>query len=313
MSEAFIVSPKQRCMKPPTAGLVDLDWLKFPYWEIEVDGRKLRYVTTNRLAEKRIETLFSKEPTTIPWLDSMSSGEVLVDVGANVGMYSLYAAQVVGVRVFAFEPEALNYAELNKNIYVNHAHGRVLAFCAALIDQTRVDRLHLGGFAEGLSHHDFGENTWSTDKNFGAIKTSKDARLLQGCLSHTVDSLVTSGAVPFPDHIKIDVDGLEHKVVTGAWRTLTDPRLKTALIEIDHRIPACLELVERMERAGWRYSTDQLRTNRKVVFTEEQIANMRKRKQGGFNYIFFRDDRYAVMFKKFLERYTVPLPRKVEI
>ena len=39
------------------------------------------------------------------------------DVGANVGMYTVFAAPTRGARVFAFEPEAQNYAMLNRNIF----------------------------------------------------------------------------------------------------------------------------------------------------------------------------------------------------
>lgn len=303
-------SPVQRWMGKLVRGQIDLEWLKIPYLEILVEGRRLRYVATNRLGEKRVETLFSKEPTTIPWLDAIAPGEVLVDIGANVGMYSLYAAVVSNAKVYAFEPESLNYAELNKNVFVNNAHGSVTAFCLAMSDEHRVDRLFLGGFAEGLSHHDFGENTWTSDKDFGAIKTSKDARLLQGCVSYSLDKLVEQGAVPMPDHIKIDVDGLEQKVVAGAWKTLTDPRLQSVLIEIDHRIPTCAAIVQRMLEAGWNYSIDQLRANRKVIFSEEQITAMRNRGEGGLNYVFFRDDKYAQMYAEFLRNYRVPMAKK---
>jgi FkbM family methyltransferase len=303
-------APKQRWIKATKRGQIDLDWLKIPYCELNVEGTTLRYVATNRLAEKRVETLFSKEPTTIPWLETIARDETLIDIGANVGMYSIYAAQRCGARVYSFEPESLNYAELNKNIYLNDAHKRITAYCIALSDENRVDRLLLGGFAEGLSHHDFGENTWTTDKDFGALKTSKEQRLEQGCVAFSLDSLIASGAVPMPDHIKIDVDGLEHRVVAGAWRTLTDERLKSVLIEVDHRIPACLAIVEKMTAAGWRYSMEQLRTNRKLVFTEQQIETMRRKGDGGFNYVFFRDERYAQMFRSFLEGYVVPLGKK---
>jgi len=289
---------------------IDLPWLKLPYAETMVGSVPIRFVQTNRLSEKRIETLFTKEPTTIPWLESMQPGEVLVDIGANVGVYSIYAAKIVGARVYSFEPEALNYAELNKNIYVNDLHGQVTAYCMAMSNENRVDRLLLGGFAEGLSHHDFGENTWAQDKDFGAIQTSKDARLEQGCVSYSLDPLVESGAIPTPRHIKIDVDGLEAKVVDGCWRTLTGPDLESVLIEIDHRIPSCVAIIERMEQAGWRFSMDQLRTNRKVIFTKEQIERMRKNGEGGFNYIFYRDEKYDRLFREFLDGFVPPMGKR---
>lgn len=303
-------APTQRWLTNFQRGVLDLEWLKLPFGELDVDGKRLRYAASNRLGEKRIETIFSKEPTTIPWIEAIAPGEVLVDIGANVGMYSLYAAKVAEARVFAFEPEALNYAELNKNIFLNDAHNQVTAYCVALSDEDRVDRLLLGGFAEGLSHHDFGENTWLVDKDFGALKTSKDARLEQGCVAFSLDSLVSQGAIPQPDHIKIDVDGLEHRVVSGAWKTISTPNLKSILIEIDHRIPSCNQIVDRMKAAGWRHSMEQLRTNRKVVFTGEQVERMRSKGEGGLNYIFFRDDRFRQLFERFLADYVVPLGRK---
>ena len=301
---------QQETLGPIVRKQVDLPWFKIPYAETVVRGVPVRYVETNRLSAKRTETLLTKEPTTIPWLDNIQPGEVLVDIGANVGMYSIYAAKVSGARVFSFEPESLNYAELNKNIFVNELHGQVMAYCMAMSNENRVDRLLLGGFAEGLSHHDFGENTWSEDKDFGQIKTAMDQRLVQGCVSFSLDSLVASGAVPPPKFIKIDVDGLESKVVEGCWETFARPELESVLIEIDHRIPSCLAIVERMLAAGWRYSMDQLRTNRKVVFTEEQIRRMQKEGQGGFNYIFYRDAKYDRLFADFLDGYVPPLAKK---
>jgi FkbM family methyltransferase len=289
---------------------IDTPWLKIPYAETMAGTTPVRYVETNRLSVKRVETLFTKEPTTIPWLESMKPGEVLVDIGANVGMYSIYAAKVAGARVYSFEPEALNYAELNKNIFVNGLHGQVTAYCMAMSNENRVDKLLLGGFAEGLSHHDFGENTWTQDKDFGALRTAKDERLVQGCVSFSLDHLVSSGAIPSPQHIKIDVDGLESKVVDGCWQTITGGKLETILIEIDHRIPSCLAIVDRMVAAGWRYSMDQLRANRKVIFTVEQIERMRRAGEGGFNYIFYRGGEYDALFRQFLASFVPPMAKK---
>ena len=286
------------------------DWLSISYGETVVDSRKLRYAQTNRLGEKRLKTLFTKEPTTIAWLDSFRAGQVLVDIGANVGLYSIYAAVMRGATVHAFEPEALNYAELNKNVFINGLHGQVLAYCVAITDEDRVDRLFLGGFAEGMSHHDFGENTWSEDKNFGAVTTSKDSRLVQGCVGFRLDTLVERGVIPIPDHVKIDVDGLEHRVVEGAWNTFQSPALKSVLIEIDHRIPKCRDIVDRMLSLGWRYSINQVRANRKVTFTPEDIARMREQGKGGFNYIFYKDEAYDRLFDAYIATYVPPMAPK---
>lgn len=285
------------------------DFFSSPCLEIEVDGRAVRYAESNRLAAKRVSSIFSKEPTTIPWLESFGEDDVFVDIGANVGMYSIYAAVLTGCRVYAFEPEALNYAELNKNIFVNGLHEQVVAYNLAMSDVAEVGALYLGAFGYAYSHHDFNENTWSEDKAFGDKSTPRDARLLQGCASETLDGLVARGVVPVPTHIKIDVDGLEHRVFAGMRETLRHPALKSVLIEIDHKNPHCEEMIESMLADGWRISMDQLRTNRKLILTEEQVERMRRKGSGGFNYIFFRDEAYARLFADFLDGYVPPMAR----
>jgi FkbM family methyltransferase len=264
-------------------------------------------VEANPMAAARVQMLFAKEPTTIPWLDSMEPADTLVDVGANIGLYSIYAAVVAGCRVFAFEPESLNYAELNKNIHVNGLHDRVSAFCVALSDETKVGYLHLGAFGYSYSHHDFGENTWTKDMVFGEGVTRKDARLRQGCFSSTLDELVSAELLPVPDHIKIDVDGLESRVVAGCARTLANPRVHTCLVEIDFAIDRSTAVIDLMVSLGWKYSMEQLRTNRKRILSEEEVERVRRSHRGGFNYIFFRDEAYRELFARFLSGYHPPM------
>jgi FkbM family methyltransferase len=275
---------------PPQASqqsnILKSKWLELPYSDIEHHGRMMRFATTGA------------------WIDSFAEGETLFDIGANVGMYTIYAAVMRGAKVFAFEPEALNYAELNKNIFLNGLHDRVLAYCLALSDVDKTDRLLLSDFGLGISYHDFEENSWTEDKEFAPDwKVSKDNRRPQGCVGRTLDSLIADG-LPIPQHIKIDVDGLEHRVVAGMLGALASPALKTVLIEINFDNPKNLEIIETMESLGWKYSWDQLRINRTVKFTVEKIQSYQRRGIGGLNYIFFKDDKYSEMFSKLFESYT---------
>src|SRR6266446_5011490 len=79
----------------------------------------------------RTQTLLTKEPQTIAWIDAMEHGAILWDIGANVGCYSLYAAKR-GLRVIAFEPSAANYAVLIRNIRLNQMQLPIDAYCIAL-------------------------------------------------------------------------------------------------------------------------------------------------------------------------------------
>lgn len=285
-------------------GRIQTKWLDLEYGQVPLRGKAMRFALTGSSSKKRVRTLFSKEPITLAWIDTFEEGETLFDIGANVGMYTVYAAVMRNASVHAFEPEALNYAELNKNIYLNNLNNHVLGYCLALSDVDKVDRLLLSDFGIGISYHDFEENSWTSDKEFAADwKVSKDDRRPQGCIGRTVDSLVADG-LPVPHHIKIDVDGLENRVVAGMVETLKRPELKTVLIEINFDSSKNLDIISLMERFGWRFSWDQLRMNRKVVFTVDQIKKYQQKGVGGLNYIFYKDDRYDRAFAEALERYA---------
>lgn len=279
--------------------------------DVEVRGQRMRFATTGSSSKKRLRTLLSKEPITLAWIDTFAEGETLYDVGANVGMYTIYAAVMRKAFVHAFEPEALNYAELNKNIYLNDLHGRVLGYCVALSDVDKLDRLLLSDFGLGISYHDFQENSWKEDKAFAHDwHVSRDNRRVQGCVGHRLDTLVAEG-LPAPHHIKIDVDGLEHRVVEGMIETLSSPGLKTVLIEINFDDPRNLAIVERLTKLGWRYSWQQLRINREVKFTVEKIKSYQERGVGGLNYIFYKDPKYDEIFARLFDAYTPGQPLDV--
>lgn len=285
-------------------GNIKTKWLDMDYAEVRYRAKSMRFATTGSSSKKRVRTLFSKEPITLAWIDTFGEGETLYDIGANVGMYTIYAAVMRGANVYAFEPEALNYAELNKNVYLNELHGQVLAYCLALSDVEKVDRLLLSDFGLGISYHDFEENSWADDKEFAVDwKVSKDNRRPQGCIGKRVDGLIAEGLAA-PDHIKIDVDGLEHRVVEGMIETLTRPDLKTVLIEINFDNPKNLAIIDRITDLGWRFSWEQLRINRKVKFTVDQIKGYQERGVGGLNYIFYKDEFYDRFFSELFDAYT---------
>lgn len=220
---------------------------------VKVDGQTLRFHAPNRMTQWRVESLFTKEPDTVAWLRSMQAGEVLVDVGANVGMYSVFAAMVRGVRVIAFEPESQNYALLNRNIALNQLSGTVTAYPLALSDRSGADALYLSDFSEGGSCHSFGEQV-------GFDLKPRASAFSQGAFSVPLDQLVSAGSVPVPDHIKLDVDGFEHKVLAGAAQTLKNPKVKSVLIELNTHLEEHRQAIQRLEAHGFSYDPAQAKS-----------------------------------------------------
>ena len=229
------------------------------------------YATPNLYTKFRVDTLHTKEPDTIAWISGFDAGDVFVDIGANMGIYTIWAAKTRGMRVYAFEPESQNYALLCKNIVLNGLSEQVVGFCLAIGDENSYSRLYLSEFHAGGSCHTFGE---MLDHRL----EHRASKLAQGCVSSSLDYLVATGAIPMPNHIKVDVDGLEHKVMEGARAVLKDRRVKSVLVEINSNLELHRNIIRDMEGLGFGYS-------------ESQVA-IARRTEGAFagvgNYVFSR-------------------------
>ena len=190
----------------------------------------------------RLRTFFTKEPETLDWIDTFHQGDVLFDVGANIGLYSIYAAKR-SIRVMAFEPESQNYALINQNIFLNDVADRARCIAVALADRNGVDYIYLSRFRAGGSMHNFGE---TQDWQHHAFEPS----FQQGSVSFSLDSFLEFQPSPFPTHIKIDVDGIEAKIVSGARRTLRDLRLRSLLVEFNAALAEDQEAIADIQSAG---------------------------------------------------------------
>ena len=235
-----------------------------PVLKFEHNGREMLYAIANDHTAWRVKSILTKEPDTIAWIDGMPEGDTLIDIGANMGIYTIYAAKR-GLKVIAFEPEAQNYALLTRSIMINELD--VPAYCLALSDEFKADSLYLSAFLPGGSCHTFGAD-WNhrlqaRERPVGPLK--------QGCVAMPLDMLGIKA-----DHIKIDVDGLEHKVIAGAVKTIS--KAKSVLIEINQNLTEHKTLVSYMQNIGFTFDPEQVESARRKSGTFENCGN----------YIFYR-------------------------
>jgi hypothetical protein len=66
------------------------------------------------------------------------------------------------------------------------------------------------------------------------------------------------GAIPVPNHFKIDVDGFEHKVVAGAAQTLRNPALRSVLIETNMNLEEHRAMVRELNALGLKHDPAQV-------------------------------------------------------
>jgi FkbM family methyltransferase len=211
---------------------------------VDTKRGRLGFYCLGDLALWRARTLLTKEPETIEWIDGFQAGDVFWDVGANVGLYALYAAMTNRLEVLAFEPSASNYLLLNRNVEINRASDRVRAYCVAFAGETRIDVLNMQSTQFGGAMATFAET-----KDFAG--EAFQPSFCQGAIGFTIDEFIEQFDPPFPNHLKIDVDGIEDRIVAGARNTLADPRLRSISIELEaDRVEYTRGVLEQFEAAG---------------------------------------------------------------
>ena len=219
------------------------------------DGPLLCRAGHGRLAW-RARTFFTEEPDTIEWLDTLKPEDVLWDIGANVGLYSIYAAKFRKCKVYAFEPESQNYALLIDNMSLNNVNERLNATCVALNETEQFGTLTVPFITKGGAYNLFGSQDGQTQDTPESVRAAevfwtKDrvSQLTFGC---SIDELVFRHGFTPPTHIKIDVDGIEYKIINGAKRTLDSPQLKSLLIELNEKSPLDAQVPEILARNGFK-------------------------------------------------------------
>ena len=214
---------------------------------------KINFTIKNDMTLYRARTLLTKEPITIKWIKSFKKNFVFYDIGANMGIYSLYAAISSKVRVYAFEPESNNFQTLMENIIINQQQDNILAFPLGISNQTELTKLHLSEFSSASSHHTVGESAL----NHGSLKKI-NTKYRQGIFSTTLDDLYEKWNLPLPDYIKIDVDGIEYKIIEGCNKIFKNKKLSSILIEINENRKEDQLIIEKLKKYNFNYDKEQI-------------------------------------------------------
>lgn len=141
--------------------------------------------------------------------------DYFIDIGANVGSYTLLASGICGAKSTAIEPIQSTFELLNKNVLLNNLQNKVVLYNA--------------GAGAAL-----GNLVFTTDQDTTNHVIIDDKQLLEGNIINvpilTIDTLIIPNT---PSLIKIDVEGFETEVLKGMSATLRNPALKAIIIELN--------------------------------------------------------------------------------
>jgi FkbM family methyltransferase len=148
-------------------------------------------------------------------LHLLRAGDLFVDIGANIGTYTVLAGKVVGADVISVEPLPGTFAHLENNIHYNRLGSRVSAKNIGLAGER--GNLRFSADLDTMNH--------IVDDSYSGPTVNVDVLALDELLD---------GRHPFA--MKIDVEGFETQVLSGGARVLAAPSLKAIVIEVnDHQ------------------------------------------------------------------------------
>ncbi len=163
------------------------------------------------------------EPEWTAWVRrTIRPGMRVIDVGANLGYYTVLFARQVGEggRVIAFEPDPNNRDLLERNLQANGLEGLVTVEAKAVADHIGTRRLHIDRNHRGL--HSLSPRNRVSGLEQDAIEVPVT----------TLDTLRAHGTFGSPDFIKVDAQGAEGAILEGGRDTLRDSRPLTLMLEL---------------------------------------------------------------------------------
>ncbi len=170
----------------------------------------------------------------------LERGATVIDVGANIGCFTMLASKIVGSsgRVFALEPEAATHRQLLRNIELNR-----LTNVTAL-------QLAVGGRRGTVTLHA------APNALFSSLYSSVNGRAVEGADQQvemtTLDAIMDRFGLPRCDYLKLDCEGAEHDII-GAMLPATAERISQITLEV-HKVPGSdgAALASNLRRLGYR-------------------------------------------------------------
>ncbi len=182
-------------------------------------------IVETEMEKYRYKTWATKEPETLEWITSFGPHDIFYDIGANIGIYTLYAASLLPASmIYAVEPDPRNYKRLRENVEKNGYH-HVQCYQVAMSSRHRIDNFYVCDLETGASGGQIGAPIDESGEHF----EPKESNLIT-----TMDFywLRESWHIYPPNHIKIDVDGHEGDILEGFY-PICNEKVKSLLVEFN--------------------------------------------------------------------------------
>lgn len=191
--------------------------------EVSINGKEyyLTHVVGDYIPEKVKKSKNFYEISFLEFIRQFyTSGDYIIDVGANIGNHTIYFAAELGAKVLSFEPQPHNIICLESNVYLNN-----------LSEQVTVNRFGLGaesGYVDIAMYRDMNYGTFSAKSDHFELPLEKFTLEVK-CLDDIIEPQQKVSI------IKIDVEGMEYEVLLGASKLIQKhkPLVTTECLNVD--------------------------------------------------------------------------------
>lgn len=252
---------------------------KNSYQSIYIANKSAKFFTPNYITSQVTKDFFNKEPETIEWIDNfkIKNGKIIFwDIGANIGIYSIYAAlKHKNIEIISFEPSTSNLRILSRNISINKLEEKIIINQFPLSNKRNKYLLFKENkFMEGLGMHSWGENFNYEGKS---LKSENKYKIYGTDINYLIDKKI----LKIPDFIKIDVDGIEHLILKGASKYLSNKKIKSVSIELNEKFKKQYQSVFKTMKKNNFYFKHKKRAENSYYYKDPKLSKI-------YNYIFYK-------------------------
>ena len=190
----------------------------------------------------------------------IKKNSTVIDIGANIGYFTLLLAKLVGPdgKVFSFEPDPNNFSILEKNVKIN-GYSNVILTQKAISDKTETTKLYLCKYSNGM------HRIYQSEICEGHVEIESSK------LDDFFENVKFNGNIDF---IKIDTEGSEVKVIRGIKNIINMNKDVKILVEFE---PGSIvqsgcspkELLTQIENHGFKIIPVESKKILKIISTEE--------------------------------------------
>ena len=213
-------------------------------YTVNHNKQTMLFSVPNHISLYRSKTFKTKEPDTLIWIEQIPKDAVLWDIGANVGIYSIYAAKNNKCSVYSFEPSVFNLELLARNINNNSLQDLITIVPLPITNRLGIQKFKMNNPIWGGALSTFGENF---DQFGDPLNESKFEYSFPGL---SMDEVIDTLNIEPPNYIKIDVDGIEHLILEGGSEVLKS--VDSILLEVNDNFAEQSKIInKRLIAAGF--------------------------------------------------------------